>query len=266
VRERIRGRPLAAFYLLLLTLTWPIMFVAGGRALTYVALSLLGPSVCALLIVGLTAGRGAVRTLMRRVLQWRAPLWAWIYAVVGNGLLVTGGAIGAVYLSGGGDLDWQIVPLVVTVAVNLVLLTIGAGLTEELGWRGLALPRLQERFGPVLASIVVGVLWAVWHYPLHIARDGGLTPSLFWFTLGVVGASFSYTWLHNASGGSLFLVIMLHAGENGWTGQALTMLVEDQHGIAFTARQLAAVVIAVVLVLATRGALGRGTTSQPVAR
>src|SRR5690625_7887737 len=113
------------------------MFVAGGRALTYVALSLLGPSVCALLIVGLSAGRGAVRTLMRRVLQWRAPLWAWIYAVVGNGLLVTDGAIGAVYRFGGGGLDRQIVPLVVTVAVDRVPLTIGGRVSGGLGRGGL---------------------------------------------------------------------------------------------------------------------------------
>lgn len=259
VRDSMRGHPIAAFYLLLLLLTWPVMIVAPDSDLTTVVLALLGPSVCALVITGITGGRDAVLAMLRRLLLWRAPGWAWFYAAAGNGLLVVGAAAAAVHLWGDRGLDWQIVPLMVTVATNLMLLVVAVGLTEELGWRGLALPRLQQRAGPVAASLVVGMLWAVWHYPLFIARDEGLSLGLLWFTVGVISASFAYTWLHNRSGGSLLLVMVLHAGENAWTGHAFTELFGDQHELAFTARQLAAVAIAVVLVIATKGALGRRT-------
>lgn len=253
----VRRYPITAFYALLLALTWPIMIVAGDTVATDVALAVLGPSVCALIVAGVVGGRHAVTALLRRVLMWRAPWWAWFYAIVGNGVLLVGGAVVVVYLLGDGGLDWDVVPLVVTLALNLVILLVVPGLTEEIGWRGFALPQMQERSGPVIASLGVGVLWAAWHYPLIIVREGGVTLALLWFTIGVVGASFAYTWLHNATGGSVLLAIVLHAGENAWTGHAFANLFGDQHDLAFIARQLVAVAIAIVLVTVTKGALGR---------
>lgn len=48
----------------------------------------------------------------------------------------------------------------------MVFLLIYIGLGEEIGWTGLALPRFQESLGSLGGSMVVGVLWALWHLPL----------------------------------------------------------------------------------------------------
>lgn len=260
-RDLVRGRPVAAFYALLLMLTWPPMVIWGGSPVIYVLLAILGPSTCSLIVVAVAGGRSSVLSQLRSVLAWRAPVWAWLYASVGNGLLVAGSAVLAVLIFGNGELNWQIGAIAVTLMLNLVLLLLVPALVEEIGWRGLALPRLQERLGPVRASLAVGLLWAVWHYPLWIVQDGGIAASMLWITLGMIGASFAYTWLFNIGGGSVLTAIVLHAGENAWTGNAFDILFETEHGLAYVARQLAAIGIAVVLVVATRGRLG--ATNRP---
>jgi uncharacterized protein len=51
------------------------------------------------------------------------------------------------------------------------VILVGGPLLEEPGWRGFALPRLQEKFGPLAGTIVLGLLWAAWHYPHYLMAD-----------------------------------------------------------------------------------------------
>jgi uncharacterized protein len=57
---------------------------------------------------------------------------------------------------------------------------------EEFGWRGFLLPRLVRRFSVVLACLIVGVIWAVWHWPLAyqaiVQAPGREIVSLVWYT------------------------------------------------------------------------------------
>src|SRR5947208_674808 len=79
------------------------------------------------------------------------------------------------------------------------------------------LPGLQERWGPLAASVVVGLLWAAWHAPQYLRPDwaainGGFTP---WgagvFVLSLVTFSVIVTWVFNHTGGSVLMAILLHA-------------------------------------------------------
>jgi membrane protease YdiL (CAAX protease family) len=84
---------------------------------------------------------------------------------------------------------------------------IGPGLFEEIGWRGFALPHLQRRYSALVSSLIIGLVWAFWHFP-----------NFFFFTptrlavfvpMGIV-MSVIYTWVYNSTGGSLFAVVVLH--------------------------------------------------------
>lgn len=93
-------------------------------------------------------------------------------------------------------------------------------LGEELGWRGLLSPRLVAAYGLVKASLLTGLIWSAWHYPVAIALLPRFRPTVpVWyamacFTLSVVGVSFFYTWLREASG-SVWPAVLLHAASNG---------------------------------------------------
>lgn len=116
------------------------------------------------------------------------------------------------------------VPLFGTVAVGMpLLLTVGMigsiawALGEEIGWRGFLLPRLASRLGYTGASLVVGVVWAVWHYPglLFGTYNAGTNPvyAVACFTLMVVAMSFVCAWLRLRTG-SVWPCAMIHASHN----------------------------------------------------
>jgi membrane protease YdiL (CAAX protease family) len=85
------------------------------------------------------------------------------------------------------------------------------GLDEELRWRGYALPRLQQRYGALAASLLLGVIWAGWHLPNWFLPDSNQAATSFpIFVVGAVALSIILAWLYNSTGGSLLLVILAH--------------------------------------------------------
>lgn len=91
----------------------------------------------------------------------------------------------------------------------------GGPLTEEPGWRGFATPNLQQRFSPLTAGLIIGVVWSCWHFPLYFTPlyGGGLIPFLFRFVYNVpFGVLF--TWVYNRSSGNLFATMLLHCSIN----------------------------------------------------
>ena len=94
---------------------------------------------------------------------------------------------------------------------------LGSSLGEEMGWRGFALPRLQGKYTPLIASLIMGIVWGVWHFPRVWVP--GQEFDLAGFAFLIVGTIFSailFTWMFNASHGSLIPALILH------TSQALT--------------------------------------------
>ena len=93
-----------------------------------------------------------------------------------------------------------------------------SGLSEEPGWRGFALPRLQAKFNPLVSSLILGVLWAVWHAP---GRFGGIEAKSLSDTLVEWGlillVTVIFTWLFNRTKGSILVTALLHPAMNATT-------------------------------------------------
>ena len=89
------------------------------------------------------------------------------------------------------------------------------GFSEEVGWRGFALPRLQARYSPLAASLVLWLFWSLWHAPAYL---GGFAPQSLVNTLVewalVMPVAIIFTWLYNRAGGSLAVVMLLHPAMN----------------------------------------------------
>ena len=124
-----------------------------------------GPMVAALAVAGRHGGWDEVKALLARLRFRRvASRWFVLAFVLGAVTLVPA----LVYLGVGGSTDAGEVGshLVVLPFHFLIVATIGGGLDEEVGWRGMAQPLLQRHLTPLPANLVLGIIWAVWHLPL----------------------------------------------------------------------------------------------------
>ena len=102
-----------------------------------------------------------------------------------------------------------------SLAVFLVVLTLTDGVGEELAWRGFALPRLVQRYSALVASVVLGVLWGLWHLPLLFTEGTALFGQPIWLLLAdIVAKSILFTWVFLLTRGSVLIAALLHATTN----------------------------------------------------
>ncbi len=171
-----------------------------------------------------------VRSLLHSLITWRTGLIWWLAAL---------GLLGSSYLMAYGILSvfGQTMPAfprneTITTLLRLVPFVFlstflyGGPMGEESGWRGFALPRLQQRFDPLTSSLILGAIWGVWHFPLHLQGfyDNAQVFSsnlIFGLVMRVgfgVALGIIFTWLFNRSHGNLLLMVVLHTATNLSTG------------------------------------------------
>lgn len=88
------------------------------------------------------------------------------------------------------------------------------GFGEEVGWRGFALPRFQEKFTAFTSSIILTVFWAIWHWPLFFYRPGYTSmdaAGIFGWTFSLLTGSILLTWLYNSSRASILICAIFHS-------------------------------------------------------
>ena len=111
------------------------------------------------------------------------------------------------------ETGWFAYLMLMVSALVVTLFTFG----EEYGWRGYLLPRLLP-LGEIRASVLLGVIWGVWHLPLLFAglNYPGVNPwlAILAFTFVTVALSFAYTWFYVASSGSVLVAAVFHASTN----------------------------------------------------
>jgi uncharacterized protein len=207
---------LAVFLVATFTTTWLafLPMITGLVERTSAAgwsLLLLGagaPSITAFVLSAVSDGRAGVRRLGRAGTRWRVnPCWYLAILVIPG--LASGGSWAVGVATG--------VSTVFNPLIPALLSGLLAGLLEEFGWSGIAFPALQARFGFVRAGVGVGAIMAVWHLPFFLLP--GTTQhaaSFVMFLVTLVAARVVYGWVYSGSGGSILLVILLHASGNTW--------------------------------------------------
>src|SRR5215211_4387846 len=218
--QLMRRHPLVTFFLLAYGLTWAIQIpVAAGvlegsgwRAVTWV------PAIAALLAAALTGARGALRELGSRLVRWRVG-WQW-YLVVILGPAVFSLMVAGIYVVLGGPWAEAAPPALLEgsllfLPLFLLILTLTDGLGEELAWRGFALPRMLTRYNALVASLVLGVIWALWHLPLLWTQGNGMFHQPVWLLLlDVTAKSVLFTWVFLHTRGSVLIAMLFHGATN----------------------------------------------------
>jgi membrane protease YdiL (CAAX protease family) len=218
----IRNHEVATFFLLAYAITWsvwtPISYGYVYRSLElsppivllYIAGSF-GPFLSAVLVTALCGG--SLRALFSQLLKWRVSVKWWLAAFFMPVILYS--IMAGIHILLGGQLNWSEVSLLALPGGFLTVFLWGGG-NEELGWRGFALPRLQEKYRPFIASLGIGVVWTLWHAPVGIIELGFVdwAKDLPFYMMNVTGISFVATWLYNKTGGSVLLAMVFHASVN----------------------------------------------------
>jgi membrane protease YdiL (CAAX protease family) len=226
----------------------------------------LGPLLSGLLMTAALEGKPGVGRLLRRFVQWRVG-WYWyplilcgVPIIIMAGFLAQSGAEQALHI--------PFPQLVLFFPLVLIMEILTSGLAEEPGWRGFALPRLQQRFGSLLGSCLLGLLWGGWHLPLYLTDwgNGAGWLEIGEFILGTVSFAIMFSWVFNHTRGSLLIAILLHATIDAFTSTAAgTGLFSEQWLLKheYLAILLGFGAVALVLVVVTRGRLGYRRASSP---
>lgn len=186
----------------------------------YITLGSFAPSIAALLLTWRYSGGTELRKLLGRALVWRvSPIW-YVLAIVGPAMVMLLAMVGHILLGGTAPDYVPFGARWLIVVVNFVLVfLIGGPLGEEFGWRGVVLLALEARFSPPWESLILGIIWTVWHLPLFFIAASAQHSLPFWlFALLTMPLCILITWVYHGSGDSLLLVMLFHAAVNTWSG------------------------------------------------
>jgi uncharacterized protein len=213
------------------------------------------PALVALGLAAVTDGWSGVRALVSKLGQWRVrPLWVVVAVVLGlvlrliiSVIALLLGLIPAIQLR-----QWSPTQLAFFAAILFVF-----ALPEELGWRGFALPKLLKAHSPLIAGLILGVLWGSLHVALTLPgmTMGGL-PGVP-IVLEVVGLSVLGTWLYIRSDGNLLVTSVFHAA------QSFFVIVNDGITLEQQIWLMAGVFVTIALIIALIE--GPRFTRKPVA-
>jgi membrane protease YdiL (CAAX protease family) len=229
MRDLIERYPLVSFFVLSYALSWaywvPLLMrglrVAPGSSTTHFP-GLLGPAMAATIVVAVCQGGDGVRTLLRRLLavsRPRARFWAYSLSPIGflaAALLVLG--VRGVPIPEAADFArFSGLPELGLPTVALLVVLIG-GYGEELGWRGFALERLQQRYGPLGGALLLALLWAGWHLPtfgvIQTYREMTVPMIVGGFLVGLTAGSLVLARVSRQTGGSVLAAALWHATYN----------------------------------------------------
>jgi membrane protease YdiL (CAAX protease family) len=282
-RRLVRRHPLLCFFVLAYTISWlawlPYVLSDDGLRVLHFKLAgpylgqlvalpgaYLGPLSAAFVVTVMADGRPGLRRWWRRLAKWRVN-WRWyLFALAGVPVILVLGTLplpgAAVQLR---------LPAAGTLAVYLPLLVfqvLTTGVAEEPGWRDFALPRIQQRYGPLVGTLVLGLLWAGWHLPLFLTQWALVRLSALavgQFVLMSVVFSIPITWVFNRCGQSLPIAMLLHASHNNLFSVVWSDVFPHLNPAwnQLNAALIAYGVLAIVLILTTRGRLGYPPDTPP---
>jgi uncharacterized protein len=204
----------APFFLIAIGFTWalqlPVVLAQRGVISTPVealmgvaALGGFGPLVGALFTA--RTDPGGIRGLFRRAFTLgTAKRWVLLSLLLLPAIYLVGRTVAAPFHV---DARWLYPPENAQHVMVMLLLPF----VEELGWRGVAQPRLQRRYGALTATALVGAGWALWHVMMFLA----VTTSPLLFTVSIVNilaGAVVFSWVFNKTRGSLLVAVLLHVG------------------------------------------------------
>lgn len=173
----------------------------------------LAPTISALTVIGISEGEAALRELARRLWKWRVG-WKWFGIALGLPVAESLFAVSVASAFGVFRLARINMDMLRATLPGLWTVFLFAA-CEELGWRGYALPRLLARRNAVSASLILGTIHAVWHWPVVLLPHQYMSdiPVVPW-TVSIAAEAIVFTWIYRNTGGSVLMPTLFHGMQN----------------------------------------------------
>ena len=264
LRRLVARHPMVAFLIMAYGLGWPTLL--GGHylgmpfLLASSLLAIFGLALPAFWVTAATDGKAGVHELLRRCFRWRVGIHWYLLALLG---LPTGTVLVASLFLGLAPLQALVEkwPLFFTMFLpSLLIAFLLIQLFEETGWTGFMQHTLQERHGPLLASIVVAPFFVLIHLPLVLLETSQITIALFQVAVQAIVVIFFRViimWLYNGAGRSVLIVALFHSSFNSVTGsqEAMRFIREFAGPVALPIGLAVLAVVAVLVTVLTKGHL-----------
>jgi membrane protease YdiL (CAAX protease family) len=222
MKTLIKTHPVLFFFMMTFAFTWllwgSIYALHLSSAVGYLPflVGAAGPSIMAFAVSAIIGGKQEVRDLWKRI-TFRHVGLAWYLIALFFPAIIALAALGLYRLTGEAFpvftflvKEWYLIPIALIIGFIL-----GGPLEEEFGWRGFAITHLQKRHNALYASLLVGILWGVWHLPAFLipwSSQHNLPVVL--FLLHDIALSVLFTWIFNNTGGSVLLTMLAHTAFN----------------------------------------------------
>ena len=204
----LRKYQLWLFFIIALAFSASIAAVSAANENEGISILIpLSPSIIAIIIATIFSGRAAIREIFidlspRFAVRWLATSIVLFPILACLAILIRG-------LFGGPSLSLNSVNIGNLIGGSLII-----PLGEEFGWRGYALPRLLKKYSAFTASLILGVLWGLWHFPGFLIGVGVIEGlHFFYFMMWVLGATMLMTWVFNHTK-SIWAMILMHGAAN----------------------------------------------------
>ena len=260
----LKRYPLVSFFLLAYGIAWiPLAFglVTGKYFLQ--GFSFFAPAISAIIMTAANEGVTGIRALISKLFLWRANLKWYLIAILAPIVLellavlthiILGDTTPAIHFT-----DWvQMLPSQLPGLAILLIFLVLSSAGEEVGWRGYAMPGLQARYGPVWASLILGLLWGLWHLPTFgipgSPQYGVPVPG---YILATISYTFVYTCIFNGTKGSVLLACLFHGASNLALTYGNAIFPKIISNLYLSLPALALTVIAVILLSGPSGLAGR---------
>jgi membrane protease YdiL (CAAX protease family) len=264
MKSFIKQNQISIFFVLTLIIGWFPWYTGRGSII------IAAPLLAALTVAFLADGWEGILDILRRLGRWRAN-WRWYVFILFSPAVLYFLAVGGHVLLGGTAPQFLLLrenqQLILMAFIFFLLPWQSSAFLEEIGFRGYALEKLQNKFGPLVGTLILGTFFGAWLLPEFFQPDsfqfsmGGLR-FFPWFILAEIGWSILMTWTYNNTGkSSLIAGYLFHTAFNTWSLVLLTNAIPGEPTPSFdlTLFIVASVAVAlagVAVVVATKGNLG----------
>jgi len=225
-----------------------IIYTSSGLIMPLMLLGAFGPAIGAFVSLRSLNGKGAIKNYCKKFisLKFGWKVWFSIFLMLGFSCFMAW-IIPEFF---GMDRMPSFLPNIFIFPIYLLIVTLFGGGQEEIGWRGYILPFLEKKYGLILSSIILGVIWAVWHIPLWFIPGTSQTYMNFIaFTFMTIGYSFIFSWVLEASENRLLSGIVAHGVANGFIALfPILIMNKESNQIRFWIYSVIIILIGIIIV------------------